>query len=84
MSQLIVYLVISFILLSLYFNWLGAAFTFVLGVLTLGLTGILTPKEILSGFANEQIFVIIVLLLIGDIIKSKGILNNFFELKYES
>jgi len=79
MSQLIVYIVITFILLSLYFNWLGAAFTFVLGALTLGLTGILTPKEILSGFANEQIFVIIVLLLIGDIIKSKGILNNFFE-----
>ena len=79
MSQFIVYLVISFILLSLYFNWLGAAFTFVLGALTLGLTGILTPKEILSGFANEQIFVIIVLLLIGDIIKSKGILNSFFE-----
>lgn len=79
MDQLIVYIVITFILCSLYFNWLGAAFTFVLGVLTLGLTGILTPKEILSGFANEQIIVIIVLLLIGDIIKSKGILNNFFE-----
>jgi len=79
MSQLIVYIIITFILLSLYFNWLGAAFTFVLGALTLGLTGILTPKEILSGFANEQIFVIIVLLLIGDIIKSKGILNSFFE-----
>ena len=79
MSQLIVYIVITFILLSLYFNWLGAAFTLVLGALTLGLTGILTPKEILNGFANEQIFVIIVLLLIGDIIKSKGILNNFFE-----
>ena len=79
MDQLIVYIVITFILLSLYFNWLGAAFTFVLGALSLGLTGILTPKEILSGFANEQIIVIIVLLLIGDIIKSKGILNNFFE-----
>jgi Na+/H+ antiporter NhaD/arsenite permease-like protein len=79
LEQLIVYIVIAFVLLSLYFNWLGAAFTFVLGVLTLGLTGILAPKEILSGFANEQIIVIIVLLLIGDIIKSKGILNNFFE-----
>jgi di/tricarboxylate transporter len=79
MHQLIVYTVIAFILISLYFNWLGAAFTFVLGVLVLGLTGILTPKEILSGFANEQIIVIIALLLIGDIIKSKGILNNFFE-----
>ncbi len=79
MPQLIVYTVIIFILLSLYFDWLGAAFTFVLGVLVLGITGILTPKEILIGFANEQIIVIIILLLIGDIIKSKGILNNFFE-----
>ncbi|NPD46758.1 SLC13 family permease [Lentimicrobium sp. S6] len=79
MEQYIVYTVITFILLSLYFNWLGASFTFVLGVLTLGFAGILSPKEILSGFANEQIIIIIVLLLIGDIIRSKGILNNFFE-----
>ena len=79
MEQIIVYTVITFILLSLYFNWLGASFTFVLGVLTLGFAGILSPKEILSGFANEQIIIIIVLLLIGDIIRSKGILNNFFE-----
>jgi di/tricarboxylate transporter len=79
LDQIIVYTVIFFILLSLYFNWLGASFTFVLGVLSLGLVGILTPKEILSGFANEQIIVIIALLLIGDIIKSKGILNSFFE-----
>ena len=79
MEQIIVYCVITFIILSLYFNWFGASFTFVLGVLTLGISGILTPREILSGFANEQIIVIIVLLLIGDIIRSKGILNNFFE-----
>lgn len=79
MDQLIVYTVITFLLLSLYFNWLGAAFTFVLGALVLGIAGILTPKEILGGFANEQIIIIIVLLLLGDIIRSKGILNNFFE-----
>jgi len=79
MAQIIVYTVIVFIILSLYFNWFGASFTFVLGILTLGIAGILSPKEILGGFANEQIIVIIVLLLIGDIIRSKGILNNFFE-----
>jgi len=79
MAQIIVYSVITFIILSLYFNWFGASFTFVLGILTLGIAGILSPKEILGGFANEQIIVIIVLLLIGDIIRSKGILNNFFE-----
>lgn len=79
MDQYIVYTVITFIIFSLYFNWFGASFTFVLGILVLGISGILTPKEILGGFANEQIIVIIVLLLIGDIIRSKGILNIFFE-----
>lgn len=79
MDQYIVYTVITFIILSLYFNWFGASFTFVLGILSLGIAGILSPKEILGGFANEQIVVIIVLLLVGDIIRSKGILNNFFE-----
>ncbi len=79
MEQAIVYIVIVFIILSLYLNWFGSSFTFVLGVLTLGIAGVLSPAEILNGFANEQLVVIIVLLLIGDIIRAKGILNNFFE-----
>lgn len=75
----ILYSVILFILISLYFNLIGPAFTFVLGVLVLGISGILTPREILSGFANEQIIIIIILLMIGDIIRKKGVLNVFFE-----
>jgi di/tricarboxylate transporter len=58
---------------------LGAAFTFVIAVVTLGFFGILTPSEILSGFANEQVFVIILLLLIGDIIRRTGILESIFD-----
>ena len=53
--------------------------TFMVGTLVLGIFGILTPKEILIGFGNEQIWLIIVLLIIGDIIRKKGILNRFFN-----
>jgi len=78
-QEYILYLVLAFILVSLYFNLVGPAFTFVLAVLVLGIAGILTPREILSGFGNEQIIIIIILLLIGDIIRKKGVLNVFFE-----
>ncbi|MCD6179397.1 MAG: SLC13 family permease [Bacteroidales bacterium] len=79
LDQYILYLVLVFILISLYFNLIGPAFTFVIAVVVLGISGILTPREILGGFANEQIIIIIILLLIGDIIRKKGVLNVFFE-----
>ncbi len=79
MDQIIVFIVIAFILLSLYFNWMGTALTFMVGVLVLGLFGVLSPQEMLIGFGNEQIWLIIVLLIIGDIIRKKGILNRFFN-----
>ncbi len=79
MDQIIVFIVIAFILLSLYFNWMGTALTFMVGVLVLGLFGVLSPQEMLIGFGNEQIWLIVVLLIIGDIIRKKGILNRFFN-----
>ncbi len=75
----IVLLVIIFILVSLYKEWVGAAFTFFIAVLVLGLFGILTPKEMLSGFANEQIAVVLMLLLLGDVIRQTSIIEIFFE-----
>ena len=66
---ILVFVVIVFILISLYWGILGPSFTFVVGVGFLGFMGILTPSEILSGFANEQIAVVILLLIIGDIIR---------------
>ncbi len=78
-DEVIVLLVIVFILISLYKEWLGAAFTFFIAVLALGLFGILTPSEILAGFANEQIAVVIMLLLLGDAIRQTSIIEIFFE-----
>ncbi len=74
----LVILVVIFILVSLYLELFGPAFTFLIGIAVLGIFGILTPREILSGFANEQVMVIIMLLLIGDIIRNTAITELLF------
>jgi di/tricarboxylate transporter len=76
---LIVILVLVFIIISLYTELLGPAFTFLVGIVVLGVFHILTPTEILSGMANDQIAVIILLLLLGDIIQKTRVLDNLFD-----
>ncbi len=75
---IVVFVVIAFILTSLYREWMGAAFTFFIAVMVLGIFKILTPGEILEGFANEQIAVIIMLLLLGDAIRQTSVIEIFF------
>ena len=78
-DQIVVLVVILFIIVSLYKNILGPGFTFIIAVSVLGFVGILTPRETLSGFANEQLAVIIILLLIGEIIRKSTLLDSFFD-----
>lgn len=80
----VVFVVILFILISLYKELIGATFTFVIAVVVLGFFGILTPREILSGFANEQIAVIILLLLLGDIIRQTALVEIVFDKIFKS
>jgi len=47
--------------------------------MVLTLFGVITPKEMLAGFANEQILVIIMLLLVGDVIRRTGVLDGIFD-----
>ncbi|MUP36799.1 SLC13 family permease [Labilibaculum euxinus] len=78
-DAIVVLIVLVFILISFYKEWVGPAFTFLIGVVVLGIFGILTPSEILGGFANDQVFVILMLLLIGDIIRDLGIVETLFD-----
>ena len=78
-NQIIVIIVILFLIISLYKNLMGPGFTFMIAIAVLGITGILTPKEMLHGFANEQLAVIIILLLIGEIIRKSTLLDSFFN-----
>jgi len=79
-SALFVLGVVLFIIVSLYRGRLNPAMTFVVGVLALGVAGVLTPKEILAGFSNEQIAVIILLLLVGEVIQKTGVIDVVFDI----
>lgn len=68
-----------FIVISLYTEIVGPAFTFLIGIIVLGIFGILTPSEILSGMANEQIAVIVLLLLLGEIIRKTDMIDGLFD-----
>ncbi len=81
---IVVFIVILFILISLYKEIIGATFAFVIAVVTLGFFGILTPREILNGFANEQLAVILLLLLLGDIIRQTAIVELLFDRIFKS
>ncbi len=83
-DQILVFAVLLFILISLYREILGPAFTFLVGVIVLGLFGVLTPSEILKGFGNEQIAVILLLLLIGDIIRRTAVVEVIFDRFFRS
>ena len=76
---IILSLVLIFIIVVLYKEYIGPAFTFLIAVIVLGIFKILTPAEILSGFANQQIAVIIMLLLLGDIIRKEAIIEIIFD-----
>jgi di/tricarboxylate transporter len=81
---ILVFIVIGFILVSLYWGIMGPSFTFVIAASILGIFGVLTPTEILAGFANEQIAVIMMLLIIGDIIRQTSIIEIVFDRFFRS
>lgn len=81
---IIVSIVLIFLLISLYKEIVGAGFTFIIAISVLGVARVLTPSEILSGFANEQIAVIIMLLLLGDIYRQSSVLDILFDKIFRS
>ncbi|MBN2812794.1 MAG: hypothetical protein JXQ80_01890, partial [Bacteroidales bacterium] len=75
----LVFVVLLFILVSLYWNLMGISFTFLIGVIALGIFGIITPSEIISGFGNEQVAVVILMLLFSDVIRKTDIIEFTFD-----
>jgi len=57
--------IVAVLFFVIYKEYMRASVAFMLGVLLLTITGILTPKEVLSGFSNESIASIIMLILIS-------------------
>lgn len=78
-DYIVISIVLIFIVCSLYFEVIGPSFTFVIAVATLGIAEILTPKEILQGFANEQLVIVLLLLIVGDIIRQSHLISTLFN-----
>jgi di/tricarboxylate transporter len=70
---------IVFLLSSLYLEWFKPTVSFFIAIVVFIFGGILTPTEALQGFANEQLAVIVLLLIISDIFKKSSIVNVLFH-----
>ncbi len=78
-DAIIVIIVLLFLVISLYKEIVGPTMTFIIAVIVLGMTHVLDPSEIIDGFSNEQIAIIIMLLLLGDIYRRTSVLDIFFD-----
>lgn len=74
-----VLLVVFLLFLLIYKEYLKASVSFLLAVLLFSITGILTPSEVLSGFSNESIASILMLILITTGLRKNFHLENLFD-----
>lgn len=78
--QIISVLAIIFMLIVvLYFNLIKPSLAFCLAVVLMLCFQILTPIEALSGFGNEQLAIIVLLLAIGNVLKRTPMIENLFR-----
>lgn len=75
----IVLVVVLFLVIALYTEISKPITAFFIAIVTLSTFKILSPKEVLTGFSNEQIAIIILLLIIGKIIQATGVLDFFYS-----
>ena len=69
---------VLFLLIALYSEVVRPTVAFFIVVVFLNVVGILKPSDVLHGFANEQLAVIILFLIISDIVRKSSVVDAFF------
>ncbi len=69
---------IIFLIIVLYKELLHPVTAFLIIIAVFSVFKILTPQEVLSGFANEQIAVITLLLIIGSVVQKTAVMDTLF------
>lgn len=77
--MILIAVLVVLVAVSLYTEFYSPAKTFFMAVVVLTISGILTPQEVLSGFANEQIAIIMLLLVVGGVLNRSSILDLMFK-----
>lgn len=75
----IIYGSLGFLVIALYSGVLRPALSFLLVVVALLAVGIITPAEALAGFANEQLAVIVMLLILGHLLYKTRVVGQLFK-----
>lgn len=78
-KEILVYCVVAFLLLFLLKEWLRPAVSFLLAVVVLMAAEVITPEEALKGFANEQVAVVVLMLIISGIFQRMAMAEKLFS-----
>ena len=66
-------------IIALYTGRQRTIVVYAISITVLGLSGVISSKEILQGFANQQIAIILLLIIIGSVIHKSGIIDQIFN-----
>ena len=75
----LVFIVILFLIVTLYTEILVPSVSFLIAVTVLTVGGIIEPKQALSGFANDQLAVIVMLLVLSGVVRRSAMVEHLFN-----
>ena len=78
-AEIVVSLIILFTVIALYRELFHPVIIFLFSVSILLFLRILSPKDVLFGFSNEQIVDVVLLILISKVLQSTGVLSFFIS-----
>lgn len=78
-EQILVISVIASLLTVLYFDWMRPVVIFLLVNIVLLIAGVNETGDVLAGFANEQVMVVLLLLIISDVIQKTNAIEVLFS-----
>lgn len=81
-EAIVLFVLIAALMLVLYKNWLKPAVAFIVLTVVLLALKILSPAEALQGFANEQLAVIILLLIISSTLEKTHVVDRIFKVVF--
>lgn len=78
-QEYIVAAVVLFIILFLYKEWLATSMVFFIAVVVLITTDVISAGEALQGFANEQLAIIALLLILSNVLRKSSTIDTYFR-----
>lgn len=86
MDQIQFYIVVVclvFLVLSMLFEWVNTPISFLLVTALVCVSGIMTPQEALQQIANEQIAVVLMLMVMGNILRRSTLIEKMFKFAFK-